>query len=103
MVVKLGRFYTTAFDVQDQTYRLITVGLGNLKARSYQDMLKIWKHLFQYIKSEHIEDTYLLMDSFISKYDQLSDVLMACGIQSERATYEFYYYKSSKRALFRRI
>ena len=55
-------------------------------------MLKIWGHLFQYIKSEHIEDTYLLMDSFISKYDQLSDVLMACGIQSERATYEFDHY-----------
>ena len=51
-------------------------------------MLKIWGHLFQYIKSEHIEDTYLLMDSFISKYDQLSDVLMVRGIQSERATYE---------------
>ena len=38
------------------------------------------------------------MDSFISKYDQLSDVLMACGIQSERATYEFDHYKSSKKA-----
>lgn len=98
---KVGKIYTTAFDVQDQTYRLITVGLGNLKARSYQDMLKIWGHLFQYIKSEHIEDTYLLMDSFISKYDQLSDVLMACGIQSERATYEFDHYKSSKKAPFK--
>ncbi|MDU3836822.1 MAG: M17 family metallopeptidase [Staphylococcus aureus] len=98
---KVGKIYTTAFDVQDQTYRLITVGLGNLKTRSYQDMLKIWGHLFQYIKSEHIEDTYLLMDSFISKYDQLSDVLMACGIQSERATYEFDHYKSSKKAPFK--
>ncbi|RZI13177.1 M17 family peptidase N-terminal domain-containing protein, partial [Staphylococcus aureus] len=56
---KVGKIYTTALDVQDQTYRLITVGLGNLKTRSYQDMLKIWGHLFQYIKSEHIEDTYL--------------------------------------------
>ncbi len=73
----------------------ITSCLGNLKARSYQDMLKICTP-FQYIKSEHIEDTYLLTDSFISKYDQLSDVLMACGIQSERATYEFDHYKSSK-------
>ncbi|WP_460413848.1 M17 family peptidase N-terminal domain-containing protein, partial [Staphylococcus aureus] len=56
---KVGKTYTTAFDVQDQTYRLITVGLGNLKTRSYQDMLKIWGHLFQYIKSEPVSYTHL--------------------------------------------
>ncbi len=54
-------------------------------------------------KVKHIEDTYLLMDSFISKYDQLSDVLMACGIQSERATYEFNIINQVRRHRLRRI
>ncbi|MBE5661824.1 leucyl aminopeptidase family protein [Staphylococcus sp. SS21] len=96
----VGKIYTTAFAVQNETYRLIAVGLGNLKNQSYRDLLKIWGQLFQYIEQEHVKDTYLLMDTFITKYGQLTDVLVSCGVQSERATYQFDHYKSNKKTPF---
>ncbi|CAM4135010.1 leucyl aminopeptidase family protein [Staphylococcus schweitzeri] len=96
----VGKIYTTAFSVQNNIYRLIAVGLGNLKNQHYRDLLKIWGQLFQYIEQEHVKDTYLLMDTFISKYGQLSSVLASCGVQSERATYQFDHYKSNKKAPF---
>lgn len=96
----VGKIYTTAFAVRNESYRLIAVGLGNLKNQHYRDLLKIWGQLFQYIKQEHINDTYLLMDTFISKYGQLTNVLASCGLQSERATYQFDHYKSNKKTPF---
>ncbi|CDR63025.1 TPA: leucyl aminopeptidase family protein [Staphylococcus argenteus] len=96
----VGKIYTTAFAVRNESYRLIAVGLGNLKNQHYRDLLKIWGQLFQYIKQEHINDTYLLMDTFISKYGQLTNVLASCGVQSERATYQFDHYKSNKKTPF---
>lgn len=96
----VGKIYTTAFAVRNESYRLIAVGLGNLKNQHYCDLLKIWGQLFQYIKQEHINDTYLLMDTFISKYGQLTNVLASCGLQSERATYQFDHYKSNKKTPF---
>ncbi|RIM75941.1 M17 family peptidase N-terminal domain-containing protein, partial [Staphylococcus arlettae] len=50
----LGKVYQTHFQLQDEHYRLISVGLGNLKQLDYTQLLQVFGKLFQFLKSEHI-------------------------------------------------
>lgn len=94
----VGKVSSTMFYINNQPKRLLTVGLGNLKNLSYQQLLKVWGHTFQYIKAEHINEAELLLDTFISKYNHPSEVAKAFGLQSEQAIYQFDNYKSDKKA-----
>lgn len=97
---ELGKIYSTAFDFNGETKRLITVGLGNLKYLNYSSLFKVWGNLFQYLKQEHVAEAELLLDSMISKYNDPSLICKVCGLQSESATYQFDNYKSDKSAPF---
>lgn len=50
----VGKISSTMFYTNNQPKRLLTVGLGNLKDLSYQRLLKVWGHTFQFLKQEHI-------------------------------------------------
>ena len=46
----LGKVYQTHFQLQDEHYRLISVGLGNLKQLDYTQLLQVFGKLFQFLK-----------------------------------------------------
>ncbi|WP_347563486.1 leucyl aminopeptidase family protein [Staphylococcus simiae] len=96
----LGKIYSTALMIDGKYKRLVTIGLGNLKNLQYADMLNIWGTLFQYMKDEHIVNSFLILDSLITKYNKNNDMLFSCGLQSERSIYQFDDYSSNKRAPF---
>lgn len=96
----LGKVYQTHFQLQDEHYRLISVGLGNLKQLDYTQLLQVFGKLFQFLKSEHILSASLLFESFISKKVSRKDVAEVLGQQSVRAIYQFDNYKSNKSALY---
>ncbi|PNZ13829.1 leucyl aminopeptidase family protein [Staphylococcus simiae] len=96
----LGKIYSTALMIDGHYKRLVTIGLGNLKKLQYADMLNIWGTLFQYMKDEHIVNSYLMLDSLITKYSKNNDMLFSCALQSVRSIYQFDDYASNKRAPF---
>ena len=50
------------------------MGLGNLKELSYQRLLKVWGYTFQYLKQEHINEAEVLIDTFMSKHNDVVEV-----------------------------
>lgn len=94
----LGKISSTIFYNNEQPKRLLTVGLGNLKELSYQRLLKVWGHTFQYLKKENINEVELLLDTFISKYNDTFVVAKTLGLQSEQSIYQFDNYKSDKKS-----
>lgn len=96
----LGKVYQTHFQLRDAHYRLITVGLANLKQLDYAQLLQVFGKLFQFLKSEHILSASLLFDSFKSKKISQAEVAEVLGQQSVRAIYQFDNYKSNKGALY---
>ncbi|MEQ6028589.1 M17 family metallopeptidase [Staphylococcus saccharolyticus] len=95
---QVGKISSTIFYIEDVPKRSVTVGLGNLKQLSYQNLLKVWGQLFQYLKQEHINEAELLLETFISKYVDVSKILKTLGLQSEQSIYQFDNYKSDKKA-----
>lgn len=97
----LGKVASTVLPLEDETKRLITVGLGNLKTLNYTDLLKVFGNLFQFLKEEHITDAELLFDTFISKQITQDKIIEVLGIQSEQAIYTFDNYKSDKKVPYK--
>jgi len=94
----VGKISSTMFYTNNQPKRLLTVGLGNLKDLSYQRLLKVWGHTFQFLKQEHINEAEVLLDTFISKYNDSIEVAKTFGLQSNQSIYQFDNYKSDKKA-----
>lgn len=95
---KLGKVSSTLLPLADTSKRLITVGLGNLKSLDYAALLKIFGHLFQFLKEEQVTEADVLFDSLISKQLEQSTVAEVMGLQSEQSIYSFDHYKSDKTA-----
>ena len=94
----VGKISSTLLYINDQPKRLLTVGLGNLKELSYQRLLKVWGYTFQYLKQEHINEAEVLIDTFMSKHNDVVEVAKTLGLQSEQSIYQFDNYKSDKKA-----
>ena len=79
------------------------MGLGNLKELSYQRLLKVWGYTFQYLKQEHINESEVLIDTFMSKHNDVVEVAKTLGLQSEQSIYQFDNYKSDKKRLINHL
>ncbi|EGQ2822600.1 leucyl aminopeptidase family protein [Staphylococcus pseudintermedius] len=97
---KVGEIASTAVTIEDQMYRLITVGLGNLNQLKAQDYLKIWGKLFQYLQQGAIAKINLKVNTFLAKSLESETIFKLMGLQSEQAIYQFDDYKSDKKAPF---
>lgn len=94
----LGKISSTLLSLKNDSKRLITVGLGNLKSLNYAELLKAFGHLFQFLKEEGITSADVLFETFISKELAQEKVAEVFGLQSEQAIYVFDNYKSNKTA-----
>lgn len=99
----VGKISSTLLYINDQPKRLLTVGLGNLKELSYQRLLKVWGYTFQYLKQEHINEAEVLIDTFMSKHNDVVEVAKTLGLQSEQSIYQFDNYKSDKKRLINHL
>lgn len=99
----VGKISSTLLYINDQPKRLLTVGLGNLKELSYQRLLKVWGYTFQYLKQEHINESEVLIDTFMSKHNDVVEVAKTLGLQSEQSIYQFDNYKSDKKRLINHL
>ncbi|HGH0783649.1 TPA: M17 family metallopeptidase [Staphylococcus pseudintermedius] len=97
---KVGEIASTAVTIENQMYRLITVGLGNLNQLKAQDYLKIWGKLFQYLQQGAIAKINLKVNTFLAKSLESETIFKLMGLQSEQAIYQFDDYKSDKKAPF---
>lgn len=97
---KVGEIASTGVTIENQMYRLITVGLGNLNQLKAQDYLKIWGKLFQYLQQGAIAKINLKVNTFLAKSLESETIFKLMGLQSEQAIYQFDDYKSDKKAPF---
>lgn len=95
---QVGKIYQTQLQLNDKKYRVITVGLANLKQLSYKDMTMAFGNIFQFLKAENVTVTTLLFDSFEAKSISKERIAEILGQQSLRSIYEFDNYKSNKKA-----
>lgn len=96
----IGTVSSTMFTIRDEYVKLITVGMGNVKNLTFNDYLKIFGNLFQYLKQNRITQASFKLETFeapaLSK-DVVAEIL---GQQSNRAIYQFDNYKTDKSAPF---
>lgn len=89
---------TTMINLNDKFVKLITVGLGNVKSTHHSDYLKVFGHLFQYLKKNRISHVSLLFDTFQAHELPRETIAEILGQQSMQSIYEFDNYKTDKSA-----
>lgn len=96
----IGTVSSTMFTIRDEYVKLVTVGMGNVKNLTFNDYLKMFGNLFQYLKQDRITQASFKLETFeapsLSK-DVVAEIL---GQQSNRAIYQFDNYKTDKSAPF---
>ncbi len=97
----VGTIATTMLNVEQKLYKLITVGLGNIKTTTYTNMLKVFGQLFQYLKSERVRQASMLFDTFQTPETSKHTVAEILGQQSEQSVYQFDSYKTDKSAPYK--
>ncbi|MCG7339440.1 leucyl aminopeptidase family protein [Staphylococcus sp. ACRSN] len=94
----IGKVSSTHFNLSGNDYKVIAVGLGNLKEATSNQYLNIFGELFQFLKSERITEADILFDTFRSKIFEDVQLAALLGQQSEAAIYQFDGYKTNKSA-----
>lgn len=94
----VGTISSTMFNGEHKLFKLITVGLGNIKLATYDNMLKVFGQLFQYLKNERVSQASMLFDTFQTPEISKQTVAEILGQQSEQSVYQFDSYKTDKLA-----
>jgi leucyl aminopeptidase len=100
---QVGKIYQTQLQINDKKYRLVTIGLANLKQLTSSDIAEVFGNLFQFLKAENVTTASLLFDSFEAKELPVERIAELLGQQSMRSIYEFDNYKTTKKAPYELI
>lgn len=92
----IGTVSSTMFTIRDEYIKLITVGMGNIKTLTYNDYLKIFGNLFQYLKQNRITQASFKLETFETQALSSNVVAEVFGQQGDRAIYQFDNYKTDK-------
>lgn len=92
----IGTVSSTMFTIHDEYIKLITVGIGNIKTLAYNDYLKIFGNLFQYLKQNRITQASFKLETFEAQALNRNAVAEILGQQGVRAIYQFDNYKTDK-------
>lgn len=92
----IGTVSSTMFTIRDGYIKLITVGMGNIKTLTYNDYLKIFGNLFQYLKQNRITQASFKLETFETQALSSNVVAEVFGQQGDRAIYQFDNYKTDK-------
>ncbi|MEN3089823.1 MAG: leucyl aminopeptidase family protein [Staphylococcus pseudoxylosus] len=92
----IGTVSSTMFTIRDEYIKLITVGIGNVKTLTYNDYLKIFGNLFQYLKENRITQGAFKLETFETQALSSNAVAEILGQQGDRAIYQFDNYKTDK-------